>query len=241
MSRVDGKPPPDVMPYNFGDSWLFDASPDDQTTLVQTTVDVIAQLHAIEDPVRRFDFLELATPGDTALRRHVAHTRAWYEWAADATAGCGLIEDAFTWLQSNWPEHEGPAVLCWGDARIGNVLYRDFRPVAVLDWEMAALGPRELDVAWMVYAHEIFEHIAQRYGVAGMPDFMRSDDVVAAYEERSGAELGDLGFYRVYSAIQYSIVFLRTGARSVHFGERERPDDPEDFLHNAAQLRDLIG
>ena len=32
MSRVDGQVPPDVMPYNFGDSWLFDASTDDPVT-----------------------------------------------------------------------------------------------------------------------------------------------------------------------------------------------------------------
>ena len=32
-------------------------------------------------------------------------------------------------------------------ARIGNVMYKDFEPVGVLDWEMAALGPREMDIA----------------------------------------------------------------------------------------------
>src|SRR4051812_49332226 len=33
MSRVGGIVPPDVMPYDFGDSWLFDASPEQQRTL----------------------------------------------------------------------------------------------------------------------------------------------------------------------------------------------------------------
>ena len=42
----------------------------------------------------------------------------------------------------------GPDVLSWGDARIGNIIYAGFEPAAVLDWEMAALGPRELDVSW---------------------------------------------------------------------------------------------
>ena len=35
----------------------------------------------------------------------------------------------------------GPTGTLWGDARVGNVLYRDFEPVAVLDWEMVTLGP----------------------------------------------------------------------------------------------------
>ena len=42
-------------------------------------------------------------------------------------------------------------MLSWGDSRIGNVLYEDFRPVAVLDWEMATVGPRALDVSWIIF------------------------------------------------------------------------------------------
>ena len=52
----------------------------------------------------------------------------------------------------------------WGDSRVGNVLYQDFRPVAVLDWEMATLGPREMDVAWIIFAHMVFQELA---GLAG--------------------------------------------------------------------------
>ena len=39
---------------------------------------------------------------------------------------------------------------------------------------MAGLGPRELDVAWMVYSHRAFEDIAARYGFPGMPGFLPS-------------------------------------------------------------------
>jgi len=241
MSRIDGEVPPDVMPYNFGDGWLYDASREDQERLVATTLDVIAELHAIDAPVDRFAFLERDEPGDSHLRRNVAHVRAWYDWAAADGLSSALIERAFDWLEAHRPAAVGTTVLCWGDARIGNVLYRDFRPVGVLDWEMATLGPRELDVAWLIYAHEIFEHIAAGYGLGGMPDFMRRPDVVAAYEARTGHALSNMDFYGVYTAIQYAIVFLRTGARGVHFGEREMPDDVEEFLYNRDQLERMIG
>ena len=69
-------------------------------------------------------------------------------------------------------------MLSWGDARIGNVLYRDFEPVAVLDWEMAALGPPELDVGWLVTLHAFFEEVAHQYGLPGLPDLLRREDVV---------------------------------------------------------------
>ena len=46
-------------------------------------------------------------------------------------------------------------MLNWGDARVGNILYRDFAPIAVLDWEMATVGPREVDLAWMIFLHDV--------------------------------------------------------------------------------------
>ena len=241
MSRIDGEVPPDVMPYNFGDSWLFNASREDQERLVLATLDVIAELHSVDEPADRFAFLEHPQPGDSHLRRNVAHVRAWYDWAVADGLRSPLIERAFDWLEAHWPAAVGAPVLCWGDARIGNVMYRDFRPVGVLDWEMATLGPRELDVAWLIYAHEIFEHIAAGYELGGMPDFMRRPDVVSAYESRTGHALADMDFYGVYTAIQYAIVFLRTGARGVHFGEREMPGDVEEFLYNRDQLERMIG
>src|SRR5579864_2867699 len=38
MNRVDGTVPPDMMPYPFGDNWLFDADPKDQRRLQDATV-----------------------------------------------------------------------------------------------------------------------------------------------------------------------------------------------------------
>lgn len=236
MSRVDGQVPPDLLPYNFGDSWLFAATAEQQRTLQDSTVDVLARLHALAAP----DFLEFAEPGETALRRHVAHTRAWYDYVIADGVRSPLIEQAFAWLDAHWPEETDP-VVCWGDARIGNVIYGDdFRPAAVLDWEMAGVGPRELDVAWCIYAHRGFEDIAHAMELPGMPHFLRRADVVARYESATGHRLRDLDFYEVYAAIQFAIVYLRVNARSAHFGEREMPEDPDELLYNREPLERML-
>ena len=78
-------------------------------------------------------------------------------------------------------------MLLWGDARVGNVLYRDFQPVAVLDWEMVTLGPRELDVAWMIFAHMVFQELAGLATLPGLPDVMREEDVRATYSGSPGS------------------------------------------------------
>ena len=239
MERVDGEVPPDVMPYSFGDNWLYDGSRDDQRKLQDTTVAVLAELHGISKPTEQFAFLAFDDQGDTPMRRHVEHTRAWYDFAHEGRRS-SLIEDGFAWLDAHWPDHEGEAVVSWGDARIGNVMYRDFAPVAVLDWEMAALGPRELDLTWLVNAHCVFEHLASGFGLEGMPHFLRLDEVAAEYERISGYTPRDLDFYMTYAALEWAIVFLRTGLRAVHFGEQEMPDDVHDFMHHRGLLERML-
>jgi aminoglycoside phosphotransferase (APT) family kinase protein len=240
MSRVDGVVPPDVMPYPFGDNWLYDATADQQQTLQTSTIEAIAALHEISDAPARLPFLDKHQPGDSHLRRHVANTRAWYNMVAREGAPSALVEQAFDWLSDNWPAHEGPTVLSWGDSRIGNVLYDDFRPAALLDWEMAGLGPRELDVAWLVYAHRVFQDITGALGLPGMPHFLQPAEVATQYESLTGYACRDLRWFMVYGAVQWGIVFLRTSARQVHFGEKEWPADRDEVMHNRIHLESLL-
>lgn len=244
MDYVDGVVPPDVMPYTFGNNWFADAAAEHQRELQDATVAVLATLHSIPDAENIFGFLAKEDfPGDTALRRHFNWVRAWYDFAVPDIGRSPLLERTFDWLDANWP-HEAAArqpVLLWGDARVGNVMYRDFRPVAVLDWEMVTLGPRELDVAWMIYAHLVFQELAALATLPGLPEVMREGDVRATYEGLTGAELGDLHWFYVYSGVMWACVFLRTGARRIHFGEIDRPDNVESLFYHAVLMRRLIG
>jgi aminoglycoside phosphotransferase (APT) family kinase protein len=242
MRRVDGRVPPDVLPYNFGDSWLYDASPAERRHLQDATIGVLARLHAVDRAAERFAVLFQDPPADgpAALRRRVASTQAWYEFAAGGSFRSPLLERSFAWLDEHWPENAGEPTLCWGDARIGNVMYDGFDPVAVLDWEMATVGPRELDVGWLIYGHRVFEDIAASMGLPGMPDFLRADDVAGTYEVLTGHAPRDLAWYGTYAAVQYAIVFLRTGARAVHFGEMDMPATVDDLIMNREPLERML-
>ena len=234
MERVEGQVPPDVMPYNFGDSWLSDATVVDQARLQESTIDVLAQLHAIEQPDRMFEFL-----GTGGLRQCVADQWSYYQWVAGG-ARSPLLEACFAWLDDHWPDDDGPAVLSWGDSRIGNVMYRNFEPVAVLDWEMAALGPREVDLAWLIFQHRFFEDLAAEHGFAGMPHFMRRDEVAASYEALSGATPRHLDFYTMYAALRHGIIMSRVARRSIHFGEAAMPDDMDDLIMHRSTLEAML-
>ena len=243
MDRVDGEVPPDVMPYTFGGNWFADAAPERRRELQDSTVEVLAKLHAIPDAAQRFSFLaEVDPPGDTPQRRHFGWLKEWYEFAVPDIGRSPLVDRALQWLEEHFPTEvaASPAVLTWGDSRVGNVLYADFRPVAVLDWEMATVGPRELDVSWIIFAHMVFQELAGLAGLPGLPDVLREEDVRATYERLTGTTLGDLHWFYIYSAVIWCCVFMRTTARRVHFGEMEQPEDVESTFYHASLLRRLL-
>jgi aminoglycoside phosphotransferase (APT) family kinase protein len=240
MDRVDGRVPPDVMPYNMT-SWLLEADREDQRRLEDASVGVLAALHAID--IRPLDvaFLEFDLPGETALRRHVENQRSYYDWMRGERRH-PIIERAFAWLEEHWPKDEGEPVISWGDSRIGNMLYDGFTPVAVLDWEMAAIAPRGVDLAWMIFIHVFFEDIAQQAGLPGMPHFLHRDRMAELYEAKSGHPVRDLEFYETYAALRHAIVMARIHARRVRFGEAEWPADvDEPIMHRKVLERMLDG
>jgi aminoglycoside phosphotransferase (APT) family kinase protein len=244
MDHVDGIVPPDVMPYTFGGNWFADAPVEKQRELQDSTVEVLAKLHSIPNADKTFGFLsEIDPPGPNPLRRHFGWLKDWYAFAVPDIGSAPLVERALEWLEVNFPDDVAASepVLAWGDARIGNVLYEDFRPVAVLDWEMATVGPRELDVSWIIFAHMVFQELAGLAGMPGLPDVMREEDVRATYEQLTGATLGALDWFYVYSGVIWCCVFMRTSARRVRFGEIERPDDVETLFYHGSLLKRLIG
>jgi aminoglycoside phosphotransferase (APT) family kinase protein len=242
MDYVDGRVPPDVMPYTFGNNWFADAPAENQRELQDSTVEVIANLHSIPEPEQTFRFLDDGSDPN-ALRRNLNWLKSWYEFAVPDIGRADLVERALDWLEANWPADvaaTGP-VLVWGDSRVGNVLYDGFRPAAVLDWEMATLGPREMDAAWIIFAHNVFQELAGLAGMPGLPNFMREEDVRATYAKHTGVELGDMHWFYVYSGVIWACVFMRTNARRVRFGEIEKPDDVESLFYHGSLLKRLIG
>ncbi|MFD3702953.1 phosphotransferase family protein [Nocardia sp. NPDC058658] len=237
MERVEGRAPSDNPPYVFF-GWLFDATVAERALIADATVEVIAQVHAIDAVAQRFPLLD----GEgTGLRRHFEAQRAWYKWAlTDHDVEVPLIERTFDWLEANWPKDPGPEVLNWGDARPGNILFDGFTPAAVLDWEMATFAPRELDLGWTIFIHRFFQDIATRFDQPGLPDFLRRDAVVAKYEELTGHSVQNLDFYIIYAALRHAIVMARIKCRMIHFGEDTVPADPDDYVMHRLSLEALL-
>lgn len=237
MERVDGEAAPDVPPYVFG-GWVMDATPEQRDTLLRTSVEVLTQVHTITPVNADLTFITGTDPVTSAMTAQLDGQRHYYEWAREGVT-YPLIERTFEWLVAHQPE-EPEAVLNWGDSRIGNMLYRDFVPVAVLDWEMATVGPREVDIAWMVFLHRFFQDLATRFELPGIPDFMTPEAVAGEYERLTGYTPQPLHWYEVYGALRFAIVSVRTSTRGMAYGQMERPEDPDDLIMFRSLLDTMI-
>ncbi|MFC9515125.1 phosphotransferase family protein [Nocardiaceae bacterium NPDC056970] len=239
MDRVEGLVPVDNPPYVFG-GWMHEATPAQRDALQRGSVEVLAGIHSIPDPRALLPELGDATAGD-ALRRHVDNERAYYEWTRQEDGlRIPLLERGFDWLEDHWPDAPSEPVLCWGDSRIGNIMFRDFVPAAVLDWELAAIAPREVDVGWFIFFHRMFQDMAEQFDQPGLPHWFRREDVVARYEASTGVELRDLDFYLVYAGVRHGIIMSRIKRRSIHFGDSAAPTDPDEYVLHHHMLRRLI-
>jgi aminoglycoside phosphotransferase (APT) family kinase protein len=238
MERVDGIVASDNPPYVFG-GWVVDLGPEGRKQLEDGVVQVLAGLHAIDVTAADVGFLERPEYGETPLDQHLGYQRWYYDWAR-GDRRFTQIDRALDWLEANRPEDEGPTVLNWGDARLGNTMFRDGVPVAVLDWEMAALGAPEVDLAWAVHLHDFFKDLAVRFEMDPLEDFFPRDRVIATYEALTGRPVQNYDYYEVFAAIRYSIVSIRTGESSVATGTMPEPDHHDGLIMNGPLLEAML-
>ena len=74
----------------------------------------------------------------------------------------------------------------------------------------------------------------------GLPDFMRRDDMAAAYTEMSGRPVEALEWFEVFAALRFAIVSTRTSLRSITYGQMEMPDDPDDLVMFRPLLEQML-
>ncbi len=239
MSHVDGLVPRDVMPYTFGDNWVFDGSDEDRRRLQRSAVRALAGIHQLNPDNADLSFLEHRQPGESSLERSFRHWSAYHDWVV-ADSPSPLLSSAFAWLREHFPTDMGPDVLSWGDSRIGNMMFRDYEVVAVLDWEMAGVAPPEVDLGWMCYLHLFFQDLTTDLGAPGLPGMLRPADLAEQYGALTGRDPAHLRWFVAYAAMRHGVIMRRVTERSILFGEAERPDDIDGLIIHRASLQAMV-
>jgi len=215
---VAGRVPSDNRPSFVEAGWLFEAAPTDQHRFAQSLLHAIHAVHAAD--WRALQLAPLARDRDRPLHGEIAWYRALHDWGA-GTNRHPVIERGFAAVLRDLPP-EGEPCLLWGDARPANVITQGFDVAALLDWELAGLGPAELDIAWLLEMNRMRTVGA---GVPPLPGFPTDEAVVAAYQDLAGRTLSHFGWYRLFAALKMAVLMerhLRTAIARGHLAQDHR-------------------
>jgi aminoglycoside phosphotransferase (APT) family kinase protein len=217
MERVYGSIPADNPPYPT-EGFVFDATPAQREKMWWSGLDALMRIGTLDVDSLGLDFLEMPTLGSTPIEQHLAYYRRYLDWAREGEEQ-PTSQAVLAWLEANLPTDE-PRALCWGDARVGNQIFRDFEVVSVLDWEMAALGNPVCDLGWWLFVDLI--NMAGN-GIPGMArprleGLPSHEETVARWEEVMGRKAEHLLFYQAFAGLRFACVMIRVMGQQAHYG-----------------------
>lgn len=234
MERLPGRIVPQSPNYNV-DGWVHALDSAARGRVWANGLRSLAAVHAIDWTGRLEPVARGRPPG---LRSYVGWVRDLVHWAV-AGRDHPVAAAAIDYLERNLPD-DTPTQLIWGDATPANMLFDDQGHVAgIIDWEMAALAPAEVDLAWWLMFDELF---SAGFGVprlAGLPD---RTETIAIYCEAAGRDVGDMRYYDVLVHLRMAMVALRIADRNVAMGQLAADNDAwlrNPFTATLSRLLDL--
>ena len=192
-------------PASLFDRWILDAPVADQRRIQEQMINVLAAVHRIDwrsTPVAR----ALRGEGSSMLVE-IGWWSDYVTWAADGDAPERLV-DLLSWCSATAPTHDPEPSLVWGDARLENLMFDEqLGIVAVLDWELATIGPAEQDLGWyLALERALFEMTGSTRTI---PGFRGREELIADYESRLGRPVQDLAWHEIFSLVRSVCITFR--------------------------------
>jgi len=229
MERVHGQVPNENPLYHQA-GWFHDLPVAERRRHWYAGLDAVAVIARVDYRERGLEFLR-RDPSRPPLESQLEYYRDAVGWAERLGRPYPHLRSAFDWLWRHQPQGESMA-LSWGDAKLGNCVFREGRVVAALDWEQATLANPVDDLAWWLM---LDESLSDGYGVprlAGLPSRAES---IAYWERASGLRARDLPYYDVYAAWRMAYVMARIGTIFLERGW-VKPQDEMDVRNGGATL-----
>jgi len=212
MEYVPGKIPAEVPRYTLEGFLVDEATPAQRERMVRSGLENMAALHRLDWREVGLDWLDASGEGRPSLEVQLALYR---DYALRELAGREhpVMMRALDWLDAN--AREAPVGLSWGDARIGNMIWQDYRCAAILDWEAAALAPPEADIGWWV----MFDRMSfDDMNAPRMEGYPTREEMVAYWGELTGRRVDDIRYWEIFGAARFCAIFIRLGDRFVRAG-----------------------
>jgi aminoglycoside phosphotransferase (APT) family kinase protein len=159
-------------------------------------VDALVEIHAadVADPA----VAAFVRPGSYLERQVRRFTQLW---EINRTREVPEVEAAGEWLARTMPDPL-PLAVVHGDYRLGNAIVAADDPariLAVLDWEMGAVGDPRADVGYLLATYSEPGGDVNPLGASpstAEPGFPTKDELVERYAERSGRVVEPIGWFQ---------------------------------------------
>jgi aminoglycoside phosphotransferase (APT) family kinase protein len=215
MDKLDGRVPSDFPTYHGG-GWVMDelAVPE-RERLWWNGIKEMERLHRID--WSRYPALSrgaTSAPGPGFYLEHFIG--GWYAWAAQGRK-FPVLDATLKYLLEHQPAftHSG---LVWNDARMGNTMFRNdsLEVAALMDFEVATLGPAEIDLGWWLYAEDIFSTL---FGCDRLPGIPTRDEAIKGFEQVYGRPMPDFDYYEAVAILKHAVISIAP------YGNGKRDED----------------
>jgi aminoglycoside phosphotransferase (APT) family kinase protein len=185
--------------------WLTEADDAFRAGVSAQIVDMYARLHALGP---------LASLGpQSSVRDELGR---WRDPVRDLASPA--LKEAFDLLFASAPEDAAPTA-CHGDAKIANILWKDGRIVAMLDYEMSFNGDPRWDIAALLQGLKGQDGAALPAG--DVRGFWGRDHFLAEWQARTGRSAARLDWFEAAGRARYAAI-LTYGQ---HLADQGRSDD----------------
>jgi aminoglycoside phosphotransferase (APT) family kinase protein len=227
MRYVQGEVPVEH-PIYTREGFFAEAAPADRSRMLEDGIRTLARIHTLDWRAAGLDWL--IAPGKTPGMAYQLEIWEAYTRRELGDRVHSPLDRAFAWLHAHLPE-DSALVFSWGDARPGNMIWRDFECACVTDFENAAIAPPELDLGWWLmfdrWSHET-------YGVDRLEGEPTREEQTALYAECAGRRVGDTFYHELAASARYAAIVVRVMNRMV--AEGTVPADQMLWLNNPAAI-----
>ena len=198
MEWVAGRVAPDLPSYNES-GWLADAPPERRHAAWASALTMTAQLGRVDPAV-----VDDLFPDRGDLGGELRYWIRMLDWVTDGDPS-PTLGSAGDHLAETSPETSGRG-LAWGDARIGNVIFRDERAVALIDWEMASLGGPLIDLGWWLMTDRAH---SEQIGIQRLEGLGSRPETVELWSAESGLDATDVAWHEAFAAFRLGVTLTR--------------------------------
>ena len=203
MHFVDGVIPPDNPPMAFG-SWVIDLSVEDRAAMWRNGLEVMARIHCIDLDKHELPNLPAAAADESPLAHEIRRYDGIIATGMRDNAD-PIILEAWEFLKTGAPQF-GPRRLCWGDSRPGNVIWRDLKPVAIIDWEIASIGDPLMDLTWWFWIDHCNSVGLGAEKMSGLPEYA---DAYQHWHDITGLPIDNAPYYELLAVVRFAIIMER--------------------------------